>query len=211
MTAARTYRVFPTTESDFDLLTTAVGGDRRAAWALLNKYGSPAAIASSSPDELAKVSGLGPDRAAVLKAGLELGRRAALARPQERPRITKPDDAAALLMSRMRPERLKQEEFWVILLDFRHQVEDVYCLYRGCIDQIPIRVGEVFQRAVQRNGAAIIVAHNHPSGDPNPSLSDRFVTQDIVEAGKLLGIDCLDHLILTSSQWVSLREQGVGF
>ncbi|HIE38047.1 MAG TPA: hypothetical protein EYP77_03080, partial [Anaerolineae bacterium] len=108
MTAARTYRVFPTTESDFDLLTTAVGGDRRAAWALLNKYGSPAAIASSSPDELAKVSGLGPDRAAVLKAGLELGRRAALARPQERPRITKPDDAAALLMSRMRPERLKQ-------------------------------------------------------------------------------------------------------
>jgi DNA repair protein RadC len=81
----------------------------------------------------------------------------------------------------------------------------------GSVNSAQVRVGEVFRDAVRRNSAAIIAAHNHPSGDPKPSPDDELVTRQIVEAGKLLDIDVLDHLILCRSRYVSLRERGIGF
>jgi DNA repair protein RadC len=84
-------------------------------------------------------------------------------------------------------------------------------IYKGSLNQSQVRVGEVYREAVRRNCAAIIVAHNHPSGDPSPSPEDVSVTRDLVAAGKLLGIELLDHLVIGHQRWVSLRERGLGF
>ncbi len=107
---------------------------------------------------------------------------------------------------------LEQEELRVVVLDTKNQVVEVVMVYRGTINSSAVRVAEVFKAAIRRNAAAIILAHNHPSGDPTPSSEDVAVTREIVEAGKLLGIELLDHLVIGGGgQWVSLRERGLGF
>lgn len=211
--AYRIHHVGPTACSTLELLAAVIGGDRQieVAQVLLARYGSLAEIARAGPHELAQVDGLGPARAAGLKAALVLGRRAVLEEPQERPQIKSPADAAAVLMARMGPGLLEQEEFWVLFLDTRHRVLHACCLYRGSLNQTQVRAGEVFREAVRRNCAAVIVAHNHPSGDPSPSPEDVAITRDIEAAGRLLGIECLDHLVLGHQRWISLRERGLGF
>jgi DNA repair protein RadC len=84
-------------------------------------------------------------------------------------------------------------------------------VYRGSLNSSLIRVGEIYKGALRRNSAAVIVAHNHPSGDPTPSLEDVLVTRQIVEAGRLLDLDCLDHLVIGHGIWVSMRQRGLGF
>jgi DNA repair protein RadC len=99
----------------------------------------------------------------------------------------------------------------VILLDTRNRVLEIVEVYQGSLNSSPVRVGELFKAAVRRNAAAIIVVHNHPSGDPTPSPDDVAVTRAIVQAGKLLDIDVLDHLVIGGGQCVSLKERGLGF
>ena len=133
----------------------------------------------------------------------------ALLRPDRRESIRGPQDVAAMLMVEM--GALEQEELRVIVLNTKNHVLAVVTVYRGTINAAAVRVAEVFKEAIRRNAAAIIVAHNHPSSDPTPSAEDHAVTRELVEAGKLLGIELLDHLVVGATHWVSLRERGLGF
>jgi DNA repair protein RadC len=142
-------------------------------------------------------------------AAMELGRRLMFASPQQRPQITSPADAANLLMLEM--SRLEQEQLRVLLLDTKNYVMAVHTLYMGNANTTIIRVGEVFREAVRENTTALILVHNHPSGDPTPSPEDVQVTRRIIEAGRLLDIEVLDHLVIGHQRYVSLKERGLAF
>ena len=159
--------------------------------------------------EICNQHGIGPAKAAQIKAAIELGRRLSVEAPEERPSVHSPGDAADLVKYEM--SALEQEELRVILLDIRNRVEHILTVYRGSLNSSQVRIGELFQAAIRRNAAALIVVHNHPSGDPTPSPDDIALTRAIVQAGKLLDVDVLDHLIIGSGRWVSLKEHGGGF
>ncbi len=108
-------------------------------------------------------------------------------------------------------QALEQEHLRVLLLDRRNKVLEVVEVYRGSVNSSQVRVGEVFKEAIRKNASGIIVVHNHPSGDPTPSPDDVAVTRAIVQAGKLLDVDVLDHLVIGQGRWVSLKERGLGF
>jgi DNA repair protein RadC len=158
---------------------------------------------------LAQVKGISTAKTAQLKAALELGRRLLISSPDARPQITSPADAANLLMLEM--GSLEQENLRTILLDTKNRVLDTRNVYQGNVNSSIIRVAEIFREAVRANATAMIVAHNHPSGDPTPSPEDVQVTRSIVEGGRLLGIEVLDHLVIGRQRYVSLRERGLGF
>ncbi|HVG00559.1 MAG TPA: DNA repair protein RadC [Chloroflexia bacterium] len=176
---------------------------------LLVTYGGLVGLSRVSFPELCGVHGLGEAKACQLKAALELGRRLLLAQPEERLQVRSPADLAPLLMLEMAP--LDQETLRVVLLNTRNQVIKFADVYRGSLNSSLVRVAEVFKEAVRVNAAAIIVAHNHPSGDPTPSPEDRLVTEQIVSAGKLLEIEVLDHLVIGERRYVSMREKRLGF
>jgi len=155
------------------------------------------------------VPGVGEAKAAQIKAAIELGRRLTLESPEERPVITSPADAAGLVQYEM--SALEQEELRVLLLDTRNRVQKISTVYRGSLNSSQVRVGEVFKEAIRSNAAAIIVVHNHPSGDPSPSPEDVAITRAIREAGELLDVKVLDHLVIGHGRFVSLKERGLGF
>ena len=159
--------------------------------------------------ELCNIHGMGEAKAAQVKAALEIGRRLLLAQPEQRVQITTPADVANLLMLEM--SHLEQEHLRVVAVNTKNYVLKHFTVYIGSINSSAIRVGEVFKEALKQNAAAIIIAHNHPSGDPTPSSEDVAVTRQIVEAGDLLGIELLDHLVIGQGRWVSLRERNLGF
>ncbi len=193
------------------LLRVGVSGENavQVGHRLLMTFGGISGLHRAAFEEMCEQHGLGPAKAAQIKAAIELGRRLTLESPQERPSVHSPGDAAALVQYEM--SALEQEELRVMLLDTRNRVEDVITVYRGSINSSQVRVGELFKTAVRRNAAAIIVIHNHPSGDPSPSPDDVAVTRAIVQAGKLLDIDVLDHLVIGSGRFISLKERGMGF
>ncbi len=160
-------------------------------------------------EELAGLRGLGNAKAAQIKAAIELGRRLREADPEERPTITSPADAAELVRYEM--SVLEQEHLRVMLLDTRNHVLDTVEVYRGSVNSSQVRVAEVFRPAVRRGAPAIIVVHNHPSGDPTPSPDDVAVTRAFLQAGKLLDIEVLDHLVIGQGRYVSLKERGLAF
>jgi len=131
------------------------------------------------------------------------------AKPTERPKIHSPADVANILQYFI--GNLDHEELWVVNLDTRVRIMSLIALYKGSVNQSSVRVSEVFRQAIVDNSPSIIVSHNHPSGDPSPSPDDVAVTRCIVQAGKLLDIDVLDHIIVVSSGFVSLKERGLGF
>ncbi|HID86612.1 MAG TPA: JAB domain-containing protein, partial [Anaerolineae bacterium] len=173
------------------------------------RYGGLTGLAQASFAELCQEKGIGPAKVTQIKAALELGRRLLVASPQERPQVRSPADAANLLMMEM--SLLAQEQMRVILLDSKNRVLATPTVYQGSLNTSLIRVAELFREAVRENCAAIIVVHNHPSGDPTPSPEDVRVTEQIAAAGKLLDIEVLDHLIIGQQRYVSLKERGLGF
>ncbi|MCL4252135.1 MAG: DNA repair protein RadC [Anaerolineae bacterium] len=181
----------------------------RMAERLLSQFDGVAGLAQASFDELCDAHGMGEAKAAQVKAALELGKRMLLASPQERPQVRSPTDVANLLMMEM--GLLEQEQLRIVLLDTKNFVLRVHTVYSGSLNTAVIRVGEVFREAIRANCAAFILAHNHPSGDPTPSPEDVRVTEAIVEAGALLDIRVLDHLIIGRNRFVSLKERGLGF
>jgi DNA repair protein RadC len=143
-----------------------------------------------------------------IKAALALGLR--LTEPTgDRPVINSPADAAALVQPEM--SLLEQEFLRVMLLDTRNRLLDIVEVYHGAVNSSQVRLAEVFKPAIQRMAPAILVCHNHPSGDPTPSPDDVAVTRAMVQAGKLLDVDLLDHLVIGGSRYVSLKERGLGF
>ena len=129
--------------------------------------------------------------------------------PTEQPLITSPADAANLLMPDMM--YLEQEHLRLVLMDTRNRLLSMPTIYKGSLNTSVIRIGELFRAAIKENAAAFIVAHNHPSGDASPSPEDIRVTRKIVEAGELLDIEVLDHVIIGHQRFVSLKERGLGF
>jgi DNA repair protein RadC len=193
------------------LLRVGVAGENavQVGQRLLQSLGGLPGVQRASFEEVCSQHGVGPAKAAQIKAAIELGRRLVAEAPEERPAIHSPADAANLLQYEM--SALEQEELRVILLDTRNRVMDISSVYRGSLNSSQVRVGELFKTAVRRNCAALIVVHNHPSGDPAPSPDDIAITRAIVQAGKLLDVEVLDHLVIGRGRYVSLKERGLGF
>lgn len=129
--------------------------------------------------------------------------------PENRPSVNSPADAAALLENEL--SILDHEELHLVILDRRNRVLMLVRQYSGSVNSSQVRVGELFKEAIKLNASALIVAHNHPSGDPTPSPDDVAVTRAIVQAGKLLDIEILDHIVIGANRFVSLKERGLGF
>ncbi len=200
-----------TTELLAIILRTGVAGESALALAarLLKQYRNLSGLARADFAQLAAERGLGMAKAAQLMAALELGRRLVRENPEEPFQIRSPEDAARYIMAKIGFE--EQECFMVLYLNTRNRVVDEEILYSGGLNTTLVRVAEVFRGAIRRNCAAIIVAHNHPSGDPTPSSDDVELTRRLREAGQLLDVELLDHLVIGHNRYVSLRERGLGF
>ena len=193
------------------LLRVGVPGENavQVGQRLLQNFGGLSGLHRADFGEVCGQHGIGPAKAAQIKAAIELGRRLTQTSPEERPAIHSPEDAAALVQYEM--SALEQEELRVILLDTRNRVLHIDSVYRGSLNTSQVRIGELFRTAIRNNSAAVIVVHNHPSGDPAPSPDDVAVTRGIVQAGKLLDVEVLDHLVIGNGRFVSLKERGLGF
>jgi DNA repair protein RadC len=198
-----------------ELLAILIGSGREGASAveiagglLRAADGSLRRLASSSPAELAAVQGIGPAVAARISSALELGRRLAREGPLERTRIRGPRDVYDLCAPSMRD--LTQEEFRVLLVNTQHAVVREIVVTRGTLDASIVHPREVFRAAITESAAAMILVHNHPSGDPVPSAEDRDVTRQLAEAGRLIGIPVLDHVVVGDGRFVSFVEAGLG-
>jgi DNA repair protein RadC len=191
-----------------ELLGTVLG-DADVALRLLGQFPTIHDLIRAPQVELGTIKGMGQARVAALQAALELGRRAQLGGGVERQQIRSPQDAADLVLLEM--GALEQEEMRVMLLDTRNRVLGVETIYRGNVNSAIVRTSEVFREAVRRNAPSVIIFHAHPSGDPEPSPDDVSTTRTIVEAGKLLDVETLDHIIIGHGRFVSLKERGLGF
>ena len=193
------------------LLRVGVEGENavQVGQRLLNKYGGIRGLHRVDFAEFVREHGIGEAKASSLKAAIELGRRLTLEAPEERPSINSPADAASLVQYEM--QALEKEHLRVIILDTRNHVIEIHGAFQGSVNTSVVRVAEVFTQAVRRNATSIIVVHNHPSGDPSPSPEDIAITKRIVEAGKLMEIEVLDHLIIGQGRYVSMKERGLGF
>jgi DNA repair protein RadC len=189
-----------------------IGGPQQIeiAQALLEKFVTLRTIYDTRAEELATVPGIGLAKAEQIKAALALGLRVTT-EVVERQVVSSPADIAGLVQTEM--SLFTEEHLWVILLDTRLKLIEISRLYKGSVNSSQIRVGEVFREAVRVKAHSIAICHNHPSGDPTPSPDDVAVTRSIVQAGKLLDIDLIDHIVIGQGQgrWVSLKERGLGF
>ena len=176
---------------------------------LLQTFGGLSGIHRASFEELRSQKGIKLAKAAQIKAAIELGRRLVLESPDERPAIHSPAEAAELVQYEM--SALEQEELRVLLLDTRNRVRHIETVYRGSVNSSQVRVAEIFKAAIRHNATNLIVIHNHPSGDPTPSPDDIAIPRAILEAGELLDVKLLDHIIVGRGKFVSLKERGLGF
>jgi DNA repair protein RadC len=179
---------------------------------LMRQFGSLQRLAKASLEELRKVPGVGPDKAVTLKAAFTLAQRMAREIQLESPLLDTPDRIADVLREDARMRDV--EHFQVVLLNTRRKLIRIVDITQGTLDSVLIHPREVFRAAVEHQASALVLAHNHPSGDPNPSEADIKVTRDLIRAGKILRIEVLDHVIMgqatrdRSQDFVSLRELG---
>ncbi|WP_281275121.1 RadC family protein [Cohnella phaseoli] len=173
---------------------------------ILNECGGLRKLAESGWEELTHIRGIGPAKALQLQASIELGRRIARSKLPETVKITCPQDVADLLMEEMRHYR--EEQFVCLFLNTKNHVIGRQTLSIGSLNASIVHPREVFKAAIRRSSASILCAHNHPSGDPTPSAEDLQLTKRLAEAGQLLGIELLDHLVIGDSSFISLKEMG---
>ncbi|WP_047984042.1 RadC family protein [Ornithinibacillus californiensis] len=157
-------------------------------------------------EELTAIKGIGSAKGVLILSALELGKRLSQYKPNDRYVIRSPEDGADYIMEEMR--NLNQEHFVVIFLNTKNQIIHRQTIFIGSLNASIVHPREVFREAVKRSAASIIVAHNHPSGDPAPSQEDIHVTKRLAESGKMIGIELLDHLIIGDRKFVSLKEKG---
>ena len=174
---------------------------------LIVKFGGLPGLSRASFNELCNEHGVGQAKAAQIKAAMELGRRSASAQTEEKTVIRSPQDAANLVMSDM--GALKQEHLRVMLLNSKNHLLSIHEVYKGNVNASTIRTSELFRSAVRENCPAVIVIHNHPSGEPEPSNDDIIATEHMVKGGKALDIEVLDHIIIGDHKYVSLKERGI--
>lgn len=182
---------------------------------LLRQFGTLQGLANASLDDLRKVKGIGRDKAVALKAAFTLARNMARELRHESPLLDTPERIADLLREDNRTYEV--EHFQAVLVNTRRRLIRVEPISQGTLDSLLVHPREVFKAAIAANAAAIVMVHNHPSGDPSPSEADIKVTRDLIRAGQLLKIDVLDHVILGRAtperpkDWVSLKELGYFF
>jgi DNA repair protein RadC len=191
--------------SDAELLGLIIGSRPEAAIALLEGAGGLGALGSIHRPLPAALD-LRPTQADRLARAVELAGRLANARAQPGWRIRSPADVGERLRPAM--HHLEQEELRTLLLNTKNVVFGAQTVYVGNLAGASVRVGEVFRDAVRGQAAAIVVVHNHPSGDPTPSADDLRITAELAQAGRLLDIELLDHVIIGADGWVSLRSLG---
>lgn len=193
------------------LLRTGMTGENVVAVAnrLLATFEGLAGFGKVTYGELAGERAMGDAKACQLLAAIELGKRVVHAAPPERRVIKGPDDIYVLLFGEM--ALLDQEEVKVVLLNARNEVVTVRGVYRGNVSSAIVRPAEIFRDAVREGCPSIIVVHNHPSGDPTPSADDVLLTKELVEAGRILGVELVDHVVLARSGAFSMKDRGLGF
>jgi DNA repair protein RadC len=174
---------------------------------VLSSYGGLKFLAECTLDELRELKGIGMAKACEIKAAVELAKRLSTSNEGPKHYIRHPRDCSNLLMESMR--YLKKEYFKIVLLTTKHQVISVEEISVGSLNSSIVHPREVFSTAIKKNCAAIILAHNHPSGDPSPSNEDIKITQRLIEGGKILGIEVLDHIIIGDGKFISLKEQNL--
>lgn len=178
---------------------------------ILAAAGGITGIDTLSIEDLSCIDGVGKNNAIKLKAALELGRRAS-GTPTwktDRPQVRSPADAADLVADLAYED---QEQMVVLVLGTKNHLICRDDVYRGTVNTTNVRVSEVLREAIRRQGPAVILAHNHPSGDPAASPEDVIVTKQVVQAGELLDIQVLDHIIIgNQGRWLSMKERGLGF
>ncbi|CAM5217805.1 DNA replication and repair protein RadC OS=Ureibacillus acetophenoni OX=614649 GN=SAMN05877842_102348 PE=3 SV=1 [Ureibacillus acetophenoni] len=157
-------------------------------------------------EEIVSIKGIGEAKAVQLLAAIELGRRLAQMQVNNRFTIRSPHDAASFLMPEM--SSLNQEHFVVLFLNTKNQIIHKQTIFIGSLNSSIVHPREIFREAVKRSAASIICAHNHPSGVPTPSPEDIDVTKRLQEAGYIIGIDLIDHIIIGDHQFISLKEKG---
>ncbi|HTI36467.1 MAG TPA: DNA repair protein RadC [Vicinamibacterales bacterium] len=172
---------------------------------VLTAVGGLHGLARASADELRCVSGIGAARASQLLAAVEAGRRTLVRGRRERPQIIEPRNVADLLIPQFGSKRV--EHFGVLLLDTKHRVMRTSVVSIGSLDASVVHPREVFREATTVGAAAIVLFHNHPSGDPAPSRDDVALTERLVRAGELMGIHVLDHVIVAENRFYSMRER----
>ncbi|MBP2240584.1 DNA repair protein RadC [Cytobacillus eiseniae] len=163
-------------------------------------------LKDASLDEITSIKGIGKAKAIQLLAAVEIGRRIANLSFDERYVIRSPEDGAKYMMHEMR--FLSQEHFICLYLNTKNQVIHKQTIFIGSLNASIVHPREVYKEAFRRSAASIICLHNHPSGDPSPSKEDIEVTKRLVECGKIIGIEVLDHLIIGDNKYVSLKEKG---
>lgn len=179
----------------------------RLAENLLDRQGGLAGFGHATLEDFEQVKGIGDAKAVTILAAVELGRRVTSLAPMERAVIRTPDDVAALLMPRFRYET--KESFIAVLLSTKNHVLKTPVISVGSLNASIVHPRELFREAINASAASVILAHNHPSGDPAPSPEDVDLTRKLVEAGKLLDIPVLDHIVLGDGKYISFKEKGI--
>jgi len=175
---------------------------------LLSQFGNLRGIASASVEELSQVKGIGLAKAAQIKAAFELANRLeGYSESGKKPLVKTPEDIVALVRGRLKGKR--KEHFLTLLLDTRNQLIKVAEVSIGSLDTSIVHPREVFKEAISASAASVILAHNHPSGDPEASEDDIRLTKKLVEAGEIIGIDVLDHIIIGDKNYLSLKREGL--
>lgn len=170
----------------------------------VNDEGLPG-LCENTPEELARIKGIGKAKACQILAAIELGRRVATHPRKERVSIEKPGDIAELFMEKMR--YYKEEHFSTLLLDTKGKVIEEVSVSIGDLNSAPVHPREVFKQAVKRSAAAVVLIHNHPSGDPTPSSEDLEITLRLIESAEILGIKVIDHIIIGDGVYTSLKSE----
>ncbi len=193
--------------TDKELLAILVGVKGvPTAGALLEACGNVQQLAHESTGDLTRIQGMTPARAAIVVAGVELGRRT-LTRPQpDRHRLASPREVAMFLLPRYGASPV--ERFGIVSVSTKHRVLRTEIVSTGTLDASLVHPREVFRMAALHRAAAIVLFHNHPSGDPTPSVDDVALTERMQQAGSLMGIEVLDHVILADTRYFSFKESG---
>jgi len=210
--AARLSHVGPRGLSDSEVLALILNGRATSevltlATRLLTECGGWLGLQRSAPVDLLKIGQMGPARIAQVLAALEAGRRMALSEVLARKQIKSPADAAPIFQADIGSE--DREILAVICVDTKNRVTHYERVYVGTVNCTNVRMSEIFRTAVQRNSPAILVGHNHPSQDCTPSWDDQLVTKRMMEAGQVIEIDVLDHLVVSATGYVSIREKTI--
>ncbi|ANE47167.1 hypothetical protein SY83_13830 [Paenibacillus swuensis] len=179
----------------------------RLAQRLLQETGGLRPLVEMRTEELMKFKGIGSAKAIQIQAGIELGRRMGRTQLPETVTVRSPEDAANYCMEDLR--YLQKEHFVVLFLNTKNHIIGQETLSMGSLNASIVHPREVFRAAIQRSSASLICVHNHPSGDPTPSPEDIAMTRRLIEAGEIVGIDVLDHIIIGDLRYVSLKQQGL--